>query len=167
MFFTESSIDKNSYESKMELSISQNNFNQNLQNIDEGIKISIPCEIFRQGLSGLEAIVKYLKEQHSMQYSKIGSLINRDQRTVWVTYNKAKSKQIFFKENNSCPTVSISSDVLKNRELSVLESVSLYLKNLGFSVKKIALILGKNEKTVWTVLSRAKKKLDKKGVKNE
>ncbi len=56
--------------------------------------IKIPIEIFQdRTLSVLEAIVEYLKEKLKLNYHEIGVLLNRDERTIWTCYNRAKNKR--------------------------------------------------------------------------
>lgn len=169
MHFKQSSSTENSFELNMEL---ENNFQENIflnefylkrEELESQEKV-IPCSVFRGGLSGLEAIVKYLKEEINMSYSQIGRLLNRDQRTIWTTYNKIKEK----KEKKILQTpkkYGFSTSILKNRELSVLESVSFYLKKKGLSLKEISEELGRSSKTIWTALNRADKKLKQSEVK--
>jgi len=42
--------------------------------------------------SVLEAIVVYFKEKYELRFSEITKLLNRDQRTVWTVYQRAKKK---------------------------------------------------------------------------
>ena len=39
-----------------------------------------------------EVLIKYLREKSCLRFSEIGKLIERDQRTVWTVYNRAKFK---------------------------------------------------------------------------
>lgn len=56
-------------------------------------EICIPASILSdRRLGPLEACVKYLKEERKLKYSEIGEMLNRDERTIWVTYNNAKKK---------------------------------------------------------------------------
>ena len=56
--------------------------------------MSIPTSIFRdRALSVLEAISEYLKEKKGMRYSEIAKLLNRDDRTIWTAYKRAKIKR--------------------------------------------------------------------------
>ena len=55
--------------------------------------IPIPSKIFTdRSLSVLEAIVKYLKEKKGMTYHEIAVLLNRDDRTIWTVYQRARKK---------------------------------------------------------------------------
>ena len=50
--------------------------------------------------------------------------------------------------------------IFSNRKLSVLENLTIYVMN-RFNMKyhDIALLLGKDDRTIWTVVNRARKKL--------
>jgi hypothetical protein len=52
-------------------------------------------------------------------------------------------------------------DILRDRNLSVLESIVEYLKNKGLSFHEIAILLNRDERNIWTVYNRAKKKRHK------
>ena len=57
-------------------------------------KIRIPISIFRdRSLSVLEALSEYLKECQNMRYCRIAALLNKDQRTIWTVYSRAKKKR--------------------------------------------------------------------------
>ncbi len=160
MFFKEDPVDKSSYELKLELhsvpdAYSEKPFFFNQTSNDE---IMIPCRIFRQGLSGLGAVIRYLKENHQLKYSQISKILNRDQRTIWTTYRKVKNVEL--KKEEPFDSVSFSVSILKDRNLSVLEAISVHLKSVGFSTKEISKILGKSNKTIWTVLNRTQKKVE-------
>ncbi len=56
--------------------------------------VMIPVEIFRdRTLSVLEVITEYLKEQRHLNYHQIAELLNRDDRTIWTCYYRAKQKR--------------------------------------------------------------------------
>ena len=59
----------------------------------EKSKYKIPIENFTQdkGLSILEIVVSYLKEQ-DLGVTEIGSILNRDPRTVWTIGDRARRK---------------------------------------------------------------------------
>jgi len=55
--------------------------------------ISIPSHILTdRSVSVLEAIVKYLKEKKNLTYHEIAVLLNRDDRTIWTVYQRARKK---------------------------------------------------------------------------
>lgn len=119
----------------------------------------LPVSIFdNKELSCLETIVKYLKEELDLNYSKIALLLNRDPRTIWTTYNIAcrkRKEKLPAKESEFFVPVS----VFTNRKLSVLESIISYLKdNFNLRYSEIAALLRRDERNIWTVYNRYKKK---------
>ena len=122
-------------------------------------EILIPVSIFdSEELSALEAICKYLREDLDLNYSKIASILNRDSRTIWTTYNIAcrkRKEKLSVKESKFFIPVSIFTD----RRLSVLEALVGYLKdNFKLRYSQIAVLLNRDERNMWSVYSRYKKK---------
>ncbi len=120
---------------------------------------NIPLSVFKNKKLGiLEAIVKYLKEECKYKYSKIAKILNRDDRTIWTTYNNAKKrskKPLYIKESD----FDIPVEIFSKKKYSALESMSVYLRDkfeLGYT--DIGKMLGRNPKTIWTTYKRAKKK---------
>jgi len=129
--------------------------------------IEIPVGIFNKKLSSLETIVKYLKENLDLKYSEIAKLLNRNDRTIWTTYSNSRkkfSKKFAVKGNKYF----IPALIISNRSLSVLESIVSYLKdtfNLKYS--QIALLLCRDQRTIWTAYNRKRKNHLISGGKNE
>ncbi|MFH1054119.1 MAG: hypothetical protein V1740_06905 [Candidatus Woesearchaeota archaeon] len=101
---------------------------------------------------------KYLKEEFNLNYHEIGHLLNRDERTIWTCYNRTtkKKKESFKKYPDS---VEIPIKAIANRDISILESIVLYLKDSrDLTYHQIALLLNRNDRTIWTVYNRAMKK---------
>ncbi len=120
-------------------------------------KISIPLELFaNESLSSLEIVCKYLKENLHYSYRKIGSLVNRNERTIWTTYRNASAKlpSLFAVEK---PHLNFPVSILCNRSYSVLESIILFLDK-SKSISETARLLHKPYSTVWLTLKRAKRK---------
>ena len=119
----------------------------------------LPISIFDNNeLSCLESIVKYLKEELELKLHEIALLLNRDDRTIWTTYNfacKKRKKRLQVKESKILIPISI----FTNRKLSVLESIIGYLKdNFNLRYSEIAALLNRDERNIWTVYNRYKKK---------
>ena len=135
---------------------------------EKGEAIHIPVSVFSNTkLSGLELVCKYLKDELSIHFSEIAGLLNRDYRTVWTTYSIANRKQkgalSVPKSMYFFPTL-----ILTDRRLSVLEAIVAYLKDeLGLRFTEIAAELHRDQRNVWTVYSRARKKLQEKGKDGE
>jgi hypothetical protein len=120
-----------------------------------GDEIKLPIEIFASNLTPLQAIVKYCKEQKGLSNSELSKLIGRDIRTVWTTYNHTK-KVSLQKVTRSSLLIPLS--IFKDENLSALEALVSFLKNFGYNYAKISRMISKDQRTIWTVHSRAKKK---------
>ena len=122
-------------------------------------EILIPISVFEaKNLSALEIVCKYLKEELGIGYSKIATLLNRDNRTIWTTYQNSASKR---KERLSVKDSKfhIPISILANRKLSVLESIVSYLKgNFNLRYSEISALLNRDERNIWATYNRHKKK---------
>ena len=122
-------------------------------------EVKVPLSVFKNDyLSSLETIVKYLRENLLLSFKQIGSLTNRNPIALAVTYRNAKRKlESKFVEEISPYSIPVS--ILQDRNLSVLENVASYLKDtFGLTYHKVAILLNRNDRTIWTVYQRAKKK---------
>lgn len=116
----------------------------------------IPTSIFSTKLAPLEALTKYLKENFNFNFSKIARLLNRDQRTIWSAYQSSKNKKIKLKIKSE---ILIPISIFSNRKFSILESITTHLKKeFNYTFHKIAVLLNRDDRTIWTCYSRAKKK---------
>ena len=110
-------------------------------------------------ISTLEVLVKYLRENKKLCYKNIGKKLNRTPSALAVTYKQAKKK-------HKAPlldvdfSIMIPYSIFDNKCFSVLECVIFYLKNQGRKQTEIARLIGKDPRTVWTIISRIKKKID-------
>ncbi len=125
----------------------------------------VPLSIFDSELAPLEALVTYLVDVHHMPLRTIAQKLNRSSKTIWTTYHNAKQKQfhIAFSE------YSIPLSVFSKTTLSALESLVVYLKDFyGLEFYKIAKLISRDNKTVWTCYHRAAIKFKQtRGKKNE
>jgi len=121
--------------------------------------IYLPLSVFNNlSLSALETITKYVKEEIGLNYRKIASLLNRDERTIWGAYYSSKKKmgQRFLVEYSK---FHVPISTFQDRSLSMLEAITEYLKEkLNLRYCQIAALLNRDDRTVWTVYQRAKKK---------
>ena len=128
--------------------------------------ILIPSFILRErNLGILEAVTKYLKEEINLTYHKIAVMLNRDDRVVWVTYNKAikKKKEKFVVAE---PNYWLPVSVFANTNLGPLEAVSKYLVDEAkIEFNDIAKLLNRDNRSIWACYSRSKNKLNKNGIK--
>jgi hypothetical protein len=119
----------------------------------------IPLSVFSHNLSPSESLCKYLKENRGLNYHEIAVLINRDDRSVWTSYQRAikKSKDLFVIDVSSDMMIPVS--VVSGRDKSILESVVSYLSTVHkLSNKRISALLNKNPASIATVHNRARAK---------
>lgn len=160
-----SSFEAESYDVNYDQILRQTCEEQRRLKVSSSREILLPLSILEHN-SSLEAIVLYLKDILGLRFSQISSLLDRNQRTVWVTYASAKKKNFMINTTNNSQ-IFIPLDILSSRNLSVLESIVVYLRityNLSFN--QVSDLLGKNYRTIWTVYRRALKKLSVK-IKHE
>ena len=121
-------------------------------------EVSFPIGIFsNDSLSSLEAIVKYLKEDMKLKFCKIARMLNRSSKTIWATYQKAAKKMPSSFENIS-RNVLIPASAISNRSFSTLESVVGFVKDLDYSNHEVGVMMRLDDRTIWTVYDRVKKK---------
>jgi hypothetical protein len=138
---------------------------KNVKELQYKDNFDIPTSIFREGNSGLRAIVVYLHDYKKLPFIEISRLLNRDQRTIWTSYNSAKKSPSNLSKKYSSDEPTINSSVFKDRTLSFLESAANALLS-KYTVNETAELLGKNKMTIWTVKRRTTlKNKDKRGSK--
>jgi hypothetical protein len=120
--------------------------------------VSVSVTIFNKKLGAAEALVKYLRENLKLRYSQIAELLNRDERTVWTVYKKAAKKQKA-EIRPEASDIFIPTSVFKDRELTILESLIVYLRNNGMKNVEVAEALERDARNTHAVYSKAKKKL--------
>ena len=107
----------------------------------------------------LEALIVFLRERKKLSYRKIANLLNRDHRFVYNSYANAKDKELITKYTISPNYKLIPISIFSDKKIPALEAITLYLKDeLSLTYHKIALLLNRNDRTIWTVYQRAKKK---------
>ena len=152
-----------SKEEKIELISQMVNELKRLHNVSEQEilykkEISVPIGIFANDVLGsLEAIVKYLKEDMKLKFSKIAKLLNRSNKTIWATYHNAVKKMPSSFGDVSREII-IPVTLIANRSFSTLESIVGFVKDFGLTNHEVAVMLHLDDRTVWTVYDRVKKK---------
>jgi len=126
---------------------------------EDSKEITIPISVFNNDkLSTLEIICKYLKEILNLNYHGIAVFLNRDDRTIWTTYQnslKKSSKSLVVERSEIFIPISIFSD----RKFSSFELLIIFLKERSkLRYNNIAKLLRKDQRNVWTVYNRAIKK---------
>jgi predicted DNA-binding protein (UPF0251 family) len=124
---------------------------------------SIPASIFNNSLCPLENVVLYLHIKLGFTQTQIAGILSRDHTTIWTTISNAlkkttKSRYLASLQGKNEGIV-VPVNIFSDDKLSILESVSIYMKDrFNMSYHEIALVLGKDDRTIWTVVNRARKK---------
>ena len=125
---------------------------------EKASKDFVPVVIFdNDKLSTFESLVKYMKESLKLRFVVIASLLNRSDKTIWTTYKKAKQKM-------PADFSSVVSDInipIKNfsdRTFTIFESLVVYLKDLNLTNHEIAVMLHRDDRTIWSIYDKAKRK---------
>ena len=123
------------------------------------INNSVPVSIFSGSLSPLQALVTYLKNVQQQDYHTIAEILNRHYKTVWTSHCK---EGISYTDTTTYLPLHIFSG-----PLSVFEAIVWYLHlDMKLKFSEIARLLHKDDRTVWTVWNRAKKKQKKEHEEN-
>ena len=125
----------------------------------KGNSININCSVLQdRSISVLEAISEYLKDKKGLSYHEIAILLNRDDRTIWTCYSRAKKKRPAAPKAKPI-NIAVPSSTLRDRTVSVLESIAEYLMDSrGMSYHEIAVALNRDDRTIWTCYARARAK---------
>ena len=119
---------------------------------------TVPLSIFASKLHPVEALCKYLKEQEHLSHREIAKLLQRDQRTIWATCQRAeqKMKAPFPKQEEK---YLLPMSLFQNRSFSFLESVAFFLHQVyHLSTKQMGLLLHKSQNSMAVLLKRARDK---------
>ena len=156
-------LDKSNYEEfliKSFLQFLKERYNIESKNIlkTETGALLIPTSIFTKKLGSLESIVKYLKEEKGLNYNKIAALLFRNPGPIGITYRNAKRKLPSRLKTDS--KYFIPANIFSNTKLSVLENITVYLKNNNLRFHQIAVLLQRDDRTIWATYQKASKKLN-------
>ncbi len=127
-------------------------------------EIKIPIEIFSFGLSPLESITKYLVEEKNYRIVKIAKNLNKNPAAISLAYKNYKKKKIKFrfKETKFEIPLSLFCEGESSKcGLSISEITTLHMREKGLSLSRIAEIMNKDVKTIWTFSNRGLKKIKK------
>jgi len=62
--------------------------------MQQSAEILLPTHIFQdRQVSVLEAISEFMKDSMGLTYHEIAVMLNRDDRTIWTCYNRAREKR--------------------------------------------------------------------------
>ena len=119
-------------------------------------EISVPISLFSTNLHPMEALCKYLIEIERLSKSSVATVLQRNIKTIWANYERAKGKELFISGNTQY-TIPLS--LFQKRKLSVMEHVVSFLKQVHhFSNKEISQLLGKSPNSIAVLAKRAQVK---------
>ena len=119
---------------------------------------AVPVSVFdNKKLSIFEALSKYMKENLEMRFVEIASMLKRSDKTIWVTYHNSLRKMPKKFEGLDCDIL-VPLNHFSNKNLTMFESLAIYLKDYGLTNHKIAVMLNRDDRTIWSTLHRATKK---------
>ncbi len=116
---------------------------------------ALPVSIFNGSLSGLEAIVYFLKTAKKKSFGEIATLLHRKPATIYATYASCRRKKA---KVDVSGTETLPLTIFSDREKSVLESLIIFLHTQGKSLASIAALLNKSPSTIKTTYWRFRKK---------
>ncbi len=123
-------------------------------------ELKIPLSIFGEE-SGLEIIVFYLRTKVLLKNKDIAMLLNRSEKTISQAFIDCQ-KKFSGTLHVTSSSYDIPLHILAHRELSILESIVSYMKEqFSLTFHDIAILLKRNDRTIWTVYKRAQKKQKK------
>jgi len=92
-------------------------------------------------------------------FTRIARILNRDPRSIWLTYQNAQSKYPAPLTPSQKPSIPIS--LFKDRTRSILEHLVLYTRDeQGLSLTTISTLLNKHRNTIATAYQRGKRKTE-------
>ena len=122
---------------------------------------TIPLSIFSHDLHPTEALCKFLKEEKNLSYPEIAKLLNRNQKSVWATYQRAskKMRKQFSYKSLKNEHYHLPLSIFNDRSYSLLEkSISYLSKTYQLSNREIANLLNKSPNSIAVLAKRAREK---------
>ena len=135
-----------------------NAFSAELSKTDDSGGVFVPVGVFLDGRLGvLECLVKFLREELGWSFVRIGGVLGRRGGSVCSSYRaavgKVSGRLVFGVSDFVVPVGVFRSDVLSGLECLVVELKRRY----GLRNCEVARLLHRDDRTIWTVVSRAKK----------
>ncbi len=124
----------------------------------------VPLEAFSERLGAFETVVKFLREAYGLRHGEIAQVVGRSEATIRTAYRAAVRKRpegFTLKEIPGEAFLAGSAfpaSRLSDRTFSVFEHLVEHLLGQGMRLHEIARALGRDDRTVWTIQARAKRK---------
>jgi hypothetical protein len=118
----------------------------------------LPLSTLRSQLSPLEAVAKYFRQSREMEFTHIAKLLGKSSPACWTAYKNAMRKHpkeflVEFSKHD------MPLSELHSEKLSLLELIVRYLREKhGLKFSRIAELIGRDPRTVWTAYKRMESK---------
>ncbi len=124
--------------------------------------VSVPIALFQnEGLSAYELITTYLKQNLGMKLTEIAKATARNPQAVYITLRNAKEK-LKIPLSFEYSEFDIPLKIITDRNYSILECIVAYLvEKKQLSLVEISKLLYRDNRTIWTIYDRFKKKREK------
>lgn len=118
----------------------------------------IPVSIFSHALPPMGALTKFLRENEHLSYQEIATILHRDQRSIWASYQRA-GRRWKARFTPTAETYFLPLSLFQDRSFSILESVVLHLHEVyHLSPKQMGKLLHKSPNSMAVLLKRAREK---------
>jgi DNA-directed RNA polymerase specialized sigma24 family protein len=125
-------------------------------------ELTIPLSAFYSDASALQVVVTYLHDRHKLSFGEIARALERDYQTVWTTY---RSHPLGLALSLHPSRVMVPLSIFKDATLGPLEALVLFLRTQGLRYVEIATLLKRDQRTIWTAVNRAQRKLSERGTR--
>ena len=136
-------------------------------------QVLLPISIFVHQLGCLEAIVKYLRENLNLGFREIAQQLKKSQANIRVSYSNSNKKHASAFETidvlKGSGQIFVPVKIFSSAKFSMLEALVKFLKeDLELKFCEISKLIGRDQRTVWTVYRRAvSKKANSESFKNK
>lgn len=124
-------------------------------------ELSIPLSIFSHKLPPAGALCKFLHEAHHFSFGEIAEQLNRDRKSVWATYQRARKRMRAPLEKVKSPPEAylLPISLFHDRSHSILEQTIQYLRQTyHLTNPQIAKLLHKSPNSIAVLAKRARDK---------
>ena len=121
-------------------------------------KECFPLSIIHEKLTVLESVIKYLREEKNYSLHHCAEILGRNEKNLWHAYHNATQK-VPAPIRGEASSVFVPLDIFSDETLSPQEALVFYLRETEqMTLHQIAKLLLRDDRTIWTAYTRAKKK---------
>ncbi len=125
---------------------------------------SVPLSVFASDRGPLESLVIYLHTGCHLDFKTISALLKRSYQTVWTSFKLGSAKPVGPSNEKHAlahlVSLPIPYSIFSDERLSISEALCRYLhETQRLRLRDIAILLNRDQRTVWTMHHRATKKV--------